>query len=97
MTCAEPDEPAATATNFVITQTKSFAGFNFTYEVTFTSDDGAHDSSTDWHKVAFTPINTPGAPCQYTHVSDVSFLTDTLNNVSILQTENVNATPICGS
>jgi len=97
LTCAEPDAPSTAETNFVITQTKSFAGFNFTYEVTFTGDDGANDASTDWHKIAFTPINTPGAPCQYTHDSTVSFLTDTLNNVSVYQSENVTATPICGS
>ena len=97
MLCGEPDAPAATATNFTLTQTDSFAGNNFTFEVTFTSDDSTHETSTDWHKVAYTPINTPGAPCQYNHTSDVSILTDTLNNVSIMQTETVSATPVCGS
>lgn len=97
--CNQPNSSETSMTDFLVTQTGSYNTTQWTFDVTYTSDDGSHAYADGNH----TEIHTPPAPdannslCQYSYESTLDITTDKLNKFYIDQSTVVTYNNFCGS
>jgi len=98
--CNQPDESMTTLSDFTVAQTGSYNATNWTYEVTYTSDDGSNAAA----KGNLTEVNPPpvsiedpNSLCQFSYESHLDVTSDKLNKVYIKQTTNVTYNNFCGA
>lgn len=95
--CNQPDESMTNLTNFKVTQTGSFNATTWTYEVTYTSDDGSHASAEGNFTESHPPPLEVNSLCKFSYESHLDVTSDKLNKVYIKQTTNVNYNNFCGA
>lgn len=95
--CNQPTDSATTLTEFSVSQTGSYNATVWTYDVTYTSDDGSHASASDSLTETHVDPITSGSLCIYSYESSLDVTSDKLNKVYIDQTTNVVYNNFCGS
>lgn len=95
--CDQPNDSTTSLTKFNVTQAGSYNASNFTFSVSYTSDDGAHDEDSGTHWINDIVPPGPNSWCRYSYVSTLDATSDTLNKVNINQNTAVTFNNFCGA